>query len=78
MILGFLAIEREGHIDAVTLSERGRRGCYQGYAFVGRSEQHVERDVGGDDGIAVGAPHRGNRRARAEQPGIEEIRALAS
>jgi hypothetical protein len=74
----FLAIEGEGDIDAVTLGERGRRGSHQRYAFVGRTEQHVECDVGGDDGIAVGATHRGDRRARAKEPRIEEIRALAS
>ena len=62
----------------MTLGERGRRGRHQRYAFVGGTEQHVESDVGGDDGIAVGTPHRGDRGARTEQAGIEEIGALAS
>src|SRR5690606_18834577 len=46
----FLAIEGVGHVDVVVLGKRRGGERDQGYAFVGRPEQHVEFDLRGRDG----------------------------
>src|SRR5690606_25367237 len=53
-----------------------RRG--QRDALVGGPEQEVEADAGGVDGIGVAAGQGGQRGARVEAAGIEEVRAVAA
>ena len=72
------AIERDGHVALGDVGERDRGCGGQRDAFVGRPEQHVEGDAGSERRLRVRAPERGERRARIDHPGVEEIRTHAA
>jgi hypothetical protein len=58
--------------------KRDRRGGRERDALVGGAEQHVELETGtGERGRITLAEHR-DRFAIVEQPGVEEVRAVAS
>ena len=49
-------------------------GGGQGYAFVGRSEQHIEFQSAFDNGLSVITSQAGQSRTGIEQTGIKKVR----
>ena len=77
VVLGLLAVEGVGDAAAVLGGQRDRRGGRERDALVGRPEEHVEGEPGAHDGRGIAAAEHVRRLPVAEQPGVEEVRALA-
>ena len=78
MVLRLLAVERERIVVVVMLGERRGRERDERDALVGRTEEHVERNVERGDRRGVTAAELRGRVAGVEQAGIEEVRAHSS
>src|SRR4051794_31817754 len=73
MVLGFLAVEAEGHI-VTELGKGDRRGRGQGDALVGGAEDHVEADAGRQRRLGVVPRELAQLEAVVEKAGVEEVR----
>jgi exodeoxyribonuclease III len=78
MILGLLAVECERHATTVMLRERHRRGRRERDAFVGGTEEHVEREARVRERCRIAAPEHRERFTVAEFARVEEVGTLAS
>jgi hypothetical protein len=75
VVLRFLAVERDRHVASVAIGQRNGHRCRECDALVGRTEQHVERQLRAQRGLGIGLAERELRRAGIEQAGVEEIGA---
>src|SRR6202008_1509242 len=78
VLLGLLAVVGVGDGPAVVGREGDRRGGGERNALVGGAEDQVELETRAHDGGGIAASEHGRRLAVAEEPGIEEIGAVAS
>ena len=78
VVFGLLAVVRIWHIDIVVLGERRGRQRDQRYAFVCRSEQHIELDFRVGNGSRVVAAEFGGGITACEEAGVEEVRTNAA
>mmetsp|Transcript_2622 Transcript_2622/g.3550 ORF Transcript_2622/g.3550 Transcript_2622/m.3550 type:complete len:497 (-) Transcript_2622:76-1566(-) len=74
VVLGLLPVVHEVLVDAIVRGKAHRHGRDQRDALVGGAEQHVELHAAAHDGLGVEPPEPQQRLARAEQPGVEEVR----